>query len=47
MKARTFLRVMVLFGTALFSACAGFPARHVDTVLRGAVAADLALRSGK
>ena len=47
MKAGMFLHAVVVIGTALVSACASFPVKHVDTLLRGAVAADLGAALGE
>ena len=41
MKAMSFLFALLVIAAALVSGCAGFPAKRVDTVLRGAVPADL------
>jgi hypothetical protein len=44
MKARIFIRVALVVVSLLLPSCAGVPAKRVETVVRGAVAADLAAR---
>ena len=47
MKAMSFLFALLVIAAALVSGCAGFPAKRVDTVLRGAVPADLGVALGE
>ena len=44
MKPRTLVRIAFALAALLLSSCASVPAKRVDTVVRGAVAGDLAAR---